>query len=360
MGNFINNLLDNLISTTWRMMELPFNLLFIFMVIALILFNWLGRRWLKELSNQKRLYINAALILMLLLYVADKKFSFIRTEMNVLNENVRNVRMKIRAVAFHAPVDLSKFNKEFPKAKLFKRSINEAVQLLTVIQQQPNSVVYIGRVDLTHPKIKIEISPQKREKYLTSTFAKKHGAVLAINGEAGETPAPNCELGKWSGNWVRNGNPVMMVDTKLRPFIGFNKHNVAKYYEEEFVDTEYKDDYYNAIWGRFDILKKNKTIFPRQYRRDFPYARTVMGLDQDGSELFLMVVDGKRPWYSVGLTYEDCAKMLRSLGAYDAMACDQGGSSCMYVEDMGGIINRPADWDGIERPVYSHFGISFR
>ena len=118
MGNFINNLLDNLISTTWRMMELPFNLLFIFMVIALILFNWLGRRWLKELSNQKRLYINAALILMLLLYVADKKFAFIRTEMNVLNENVRNVRMKIRAVAFHAPVDLSKFNKESPKAKL--------------------------------------------------------------------------------------------------------------------------------------------------------------------------------------------------------------------------------------------------
>ena len=73
-----------------------------------------------------------------------------------------------------------------------------------------------------------------------------------------------------------------------------------------------------------------------------------------------MVVDGKRPWYSVGLTYEDCAEMLRSLGAYDAMACDQGGSSCMYVEDMGGIINRPADWDGVERPVYSHFGISFR
>jgi exopolysaccharide biosynthesis protein len=71
-----------------------------------------------------------------------------------------------------------------------------------------------------------------------------------------------------------------------------------------------------------------------------------------------MVVDGKRPDYSEGLTYFDCASILKWLGAYNAMACDQGGSSCMYIQSMGGIINRPADSDGLERPVYSHFGIS--
>jgi len=72
-----------------------------------------------------------------------------------------------------------------------------------------------------------------------------------------------------------------------------------------------------------------------------------------------MVVDGKKPDHSVGLPYEDCAQMLKYLGASDAMGCDQGGSSCMYVESMGGIINRPAESDGVERPIYSHFGISF-
>mmetsp|Transcript_15639 Transcript_15639/g.21183 ORF Transcript_15639/g.21183 Transcript_15639/m.21183 type:complete len:86 (-) Transcript_15639:129-386(-) len=85
-----------------------------------------------------------------------------------------------------------------------------------------------------------------------------------------------------------------------------------------------------------------------------------MGVDSTGRYLYLMVVDGKRPDYSAGLTYEDCAKVLRSLGAADAMACDQGGSSCMYVRNMGGIINRPADSDGRERKIYSHFGIAMK
>lgn len=41
------------------------------------------------------------------------------------------------------------------------------------------------------------------------------------------------------------------------------------------------------------------------------------------------------------------------------MACDQGGLSCMYVEKYGGIINRPADSDGYERPIYSRFGLKY-
>ena len=138
--------------------------------------------------------------------------------------------------------------------------------------------------------------------------------------------------------------------------MGFSKQNKGTYYEESFIDTKYKEDYYNAIWGRFDILKKGKVL---SHKRDLPYARTVMGLSKDGSQLYLMIVDGKRPDHSVGLSYQDCARMLKSLGAEDAMACDQGGSSCMYVKSMGGIINRPADSEGIERKVYSHFGVSF-
>jgi len=32
----------------------------------------------------------------------------------------------------------------------------------------------------------------------------------------------------------------------------------------------------------------------------------------------------------------------------------------MYVENMGGVIDRPADTDGVERPIYSHFGIAMK
>lgn len=357
MGNFINNLLDNLISVTWRLMDLPLYVLLLMIVVGIVLLNWLGRRWLRKLSEQKRLYINAGLVLLLLLLVVDKKMSFMRSEMTFLNEKIRKVQMSGVSVSGGTPFDLTELKQQFPKAELSERPINEAIQLLTINQKDPNFVCFIARVDLRHPAVDIQVTPKKREKYLTSTFAEENNCILAINGEAGETMAMDCELGEWSGNWVSDGRVVMMADTKERPFIGVSAENKAQYFEESFVDTEYKDAYYNAIWGRFDILKKGQLI---AHENDRPYARTVMGVDGTGNYLYLMIVDGKRPDYSAGLSYEDCAKILRALGANDAMACDQGGSSCMYVRNMGGIINRPADSDGIERPIYSHFGISMK
>ena len=238
------------------------------------------------------------------------------------------------------------------------RIINEAIDLITIQQASPNSVAFIAIVDLKHPSVKVKVTPEKKHKYLTSEFAKENNCVLAINGEAGESMAMDCELGEWSGNWISDGNVVMMADTKKRPFIGFSKKtNRANYSVESVVDTVMNNDKYNAIWGRFDILVDNEIL---SLENDNPYARTVMGTNADGTLLYLMIVDGKRPDYSEGLTYHNCADILRLLGASNAMACDQGGSSCMYLEPMGGIINRPADSDGYERPIYSHFGISMK
>ena len=261
------------------------------------------------------------------------------------------------SVSRDVPYDLKALKEAFPKAELAERPINEAIQLLTITQSDPSAVSFVARVDLTHPAVDVQITPEKREKYLTSIFAEQNDCVLAINGEAGETMAMDCELGEWSGNWVSDGKVIMMADTEKRPFIGISKGNKANYYEESFLDTKYKPAYFNAIWGRFDILKKNEVV---KHDRDRPYARTVMGVNAEGTYLYLMIVDGKRPDYSAGLTYKDCAAILEALGASDAMACDQGGSSCMYVRNMGGIINRPADSDGIERPIYSHFGIAMK
>jgi len=357
MGNFINNLIDNLISVTWRLMDLPMYALLLMIVVLIIAINWLGRRWLKRISEQKRLYINGGLALLMLLLIVDKKMDFMRSEMTFLNEKIRKAQMTGASVSQGTPYDLTKLKKEFPKAELAERPINGAIQLVTISQDDPDAVSYVARIDLTHPSVDVQVTREKGKKFLTSKFAKENNCILAINGEAGETMAMDCELGEWSGNWVSDSKVVMMADTKKRPFIGISKENKARYFQESFVDTEYKDAYYNSIWGRFDILKNNKVI---KQENDRPYARTVMAINKEGTYLYLMIVDGKRPDYSVGLKYSDCAKILRALGASNAMACDQGGSSCMYVENMGGIINRPADSDGLERPIYSHFGIAMK
>jgi Phosphodiester glycosidase len=75
--------------------------------------------------------------------------------------------------------------------------------------------------------------------------------------------------------------------------------------------------------------------------------RTLAGVRADG-KLLLVTVDGRRPGWSVGMTLPEAARLMRSLGARDAINLDGGGSSTMVVR--GAVVNRPSDRVG-ERPV---------
>jgi exopolysaccharide biosynthesis protein len=358
MGNFINNLLDNLLSTLWRVLDLPLFAIVLMMAVLMLVSTFIIKKFFKKVSSNKIWIINGLLIAFLFILVVDKKISNIRKEVTYMNNKMSDAMMAspgATTINKELVYDIAPLKSAFPEAKIYEKPINEAIDLISIKMINPNVVTFVSIIDLNHPNVSVKVSPEHKHKYLTSDFAKEHNCVVAINGEAGLSMAMDCELGEWTGNWISDGNVVLMEDTDLRPFIGFSKNNIAHYSIESEVDTMMNDDKYNAIWGRFDILVNNEV---RQLENDNPYARTVMGTSADGGLLFLMIVDGKRPDYSEGLTYANCAKILRALGASNAMACDQGGSSCMYMKPMGGIINRPADSDGLERPIYSHFGIS--
>ncbi len=74
--------------------------------------------------------------------------------------------------------------------------------------------------------------------------------------------------------------------------------------------------------------------------------RTLAGVRPDGT-LLLVTVDGRLPGWSVGMTLPEAARLMRSLGARDALNLDGGGSSTMVVR--GEVVNRPAD--RVERRV---------
>jgi len=76
--------------------------------------------------------------------------------------------------------------------------------------------------------------------------------------------------------------------------------------------------------------------------------RTAVGITADGSML-LVVVDGRQPGYSVGMTLGELAELMNTLGARHAINLDGGGSSAMWLN--GQRVNRPSD--GYERGVGS-------
>jgi hypothetical protein len=83
------------------------------------------------------------------------------------------------------------------------------------------------------------------------------------------------------------------------------------------------------------------------------HPRTVVGLSQDRTKLFMIVVDGRKP-NRIGFTCDEEAALLAELGASDGMNLDGGGSSTMWLG--GAVVNYPSDAAG-ERTVGNHLAL---
>jgi exopolysaccharide biosynthesis protein len=92
---------------------------------------------------------------------------------------------------------------------------------------------------------------------------------------------------------------------------------------------------------QYQDLNGTDAFFDRQ-------PRTAMGVTADG-RMLLVVVDGRQPGYSVGMTLQELADLMASLGAQNAINLDGGGSTAMWVNGLR--VSRPSD--GFERGVGS-------
>lgn len=104
-----------------------------------------------------------------------------------------------------------------------------------------------------------------------------------------------------------------------------------------------------AIAGFHVILADGRCV--EGYREKL-HPRTVVGTDATGTRVWLVVVDGRQPGISEGMTYRELAALMRDLGCVAALNLDGGGSTVMLTAgSMGGleIVNRPSG--GSARPV---------
>ena len=100
----------------------------------------------------------------------------------------------------------------------------------------------------------------------------------------------------------------------------------------------------DAVGGGPTLVRGGKAVFnageafvPSQLA--LPEPRTAVGQLADG-RVVLVVVDGRRPGYSSGMTNFELALALVRLGAVSAAALDGGGSSTMAFD--GGLLNVPS------------------
>jgi hypothetical protein len=120
---------------------------------------------------------------------------------------------------------------------------------------------------------------------------------------------------------------------------------------------------YNAISGETRLVMGGAPVDGLDGTDLHP--RTAIGYSKNEKLLYIVVVDGRQPFYSEGITLAELASLMIELGAHNAMNFDGGGSSALVIRGSDGgprVLNSPIDQyiPGRERPVANHLGIYFK
>lgn len=219
--------------------------------------------------------------------------------------------------------------------------------------------IFIFEVDLSNPKLTIEAStPFNQPQYnmqeitLQATYedAENHKVWAGINGDF-----YNMTTGMPQGIVHKEGLVIKSTFTDaLNTFVGITNDNKA-IVGDQALYASVKTTLKEAISGRVTLIKEG--IIENQ-----PSAvvepRTAIGVSQDGLKVYMLAVDGRKFHYSNGMKYEDLAKVLKALGAYNAINLDGGGSTTFFIRNSPGfepnrfeIRNWPTDNGGKERAV---------
>lgn len=229
----------------------------------------------------------------------------------------------------------------------------------------PNpSVFYAAKVDLKAKGVSLfttqQAGPKDTISDTTSHFLLHNQVQLAVNTGffspcCEEKPEPKDVQGLAisQGHIVSQISPNNEYDVAL-----LVRHGKAEI--RHVSPTDDLSDVETAIAGSAEIVLdgKNNGNVNLMHKADKPNPRTVIGTSKDGRYLYLVVIDGRKPGYSIGTTNTESAEILLKLGASAALNVDGGGSTAMARDDghQGVVmVNQPSAgkerWDAIQLGV---------
>ena len=173
-----------------------------------------------------------------------------------------------------------------------------------------------------------------------SAIAEDNGAVFAINGDYYGF--------RDTGIIIRNG--VIYRDSGARTGLAFYLDGHVEVYDETATTAQELLD--SGVWNTLSfgpaIVENGETVDGiesvevdtnfgnHSIQGDQP--RTAVGVIDD-NHLVFVVVDGRSPGYSKGVTLTGLADIMLGLGATTAYNLDGGGSTTMYFN--GSLVNNP-------------------
>ncbi|MBI5930928.1 MAG: phosphodiester glycosidase family protein [Chloroflexi bacterium] len=253
----------------------------------------------------------------------------------------------------------------------------QGIEYIRDVRSEPRPlVVHVVIIDLDAPGIRFFVTPGTPDEAYsipqartTSQFLDEFNLQLAINGDFFDPWWSN--FPDFWNYYPHVGDPANVTGFAASEGVIYAQPAIWTPHIALFISEDNRAFFngmpahvYNAISGDLLFLwrgQKNTRWLTREYHTQ-PNPRTAIGLDKSGRKMILLLVDGRQPNYSEGVTLDELADLMLEYGAYSAINMDGGGSVTLAIEGSNGkaeVLNSPiqARIPGLERPVANHLGI---
>ena len=152
---------------------------------------------------------------------------------------------------------------------------------------------------------------------------------------------------------IADGVIVSDNEVKVEPGNGFYGKGVFVVWKNGSADivTDISSARRRDVWvahtGFCLVLKEGLVVHKPD---DVVHPRTVIGLSRDRRWLYVLVLEGRHPEMSLGANLHDLGQIMLSLGAFDAINMDGGGSTTLVCWDVAGKCQRTVFQQGRRGP----------
>ena len=242
------------------------------------------------------------------------------------------------------------------------RSLSPGIEAADIHNPQLPLIVHIVKIDLLNPTVSVITSEAALFKNnrgrlrgeTTRDFALRHNTIVAFNAAPFKTRSLLFSV-------YRTIVGIHITDFR-RMSMPHERYGALLFYADKtarIIDAQTEEllleNVRHAVGGFWTILRNGAVLPQKLHRRD---SRTAVGIADNGRTLFVVAVEGENKRKSQGLSFEETARLMRELGADDALQLDGGSSSSLVLQENGTqhIVAPTRSWN-IHIRVASNVGI---
>jgi len=246
-----------------------------------------------------------------------------------------------------------------------------------VIRSPRPLTIHVISVDLSRPGVEIVCAPASdpdgngpaRTSLVSPTALFTNAALVAAvnaNAFAVVSPRASASAQPYVGEAGATFCGLVCADGRLLngPAPGFESFWVDERGAPHIGHPTAADRVRNGVAGFARLLRAGEPV--SRGSDNVLHPRTAVGYSADRRTLWLVVVDGRDPGVSEGMSLHELAVLMRDLGAWEALNLDGGGSSVMLyapadsVSPTVRVVNRPSTrilGQPVMRPIPNLLGV---